>query len=293
MIFHSVFFIYNLMKYLQSYKTFESRFRTIEKEELLGKRVYVYYNLHTHTWSVKLGDRVVLHTDYIKLSNVEFRVRAGGREKVRREGSKNVHAFVIGNIVDYSLPGEMIPEPTLPVEVTYNPYRFDNFVVKTTEEELFKADEVEMIKRKVYASVSINEDVNVDRGNLQRLKNHFENSDEDITQTFDDNFIQTISDMCLELDDLGYQVEIKFPQYKKEGVDKILPSCCIDIDSQSGHFLDNKALEMTIKEIQSYVSDFDLSVDIEITSDDQFVTADEFINQYNVEELSAISILIY
>lgn len=143
------------------------------------------------------------------------------------------------------------------------------------------------------------EDINIDRGNLQRLKNNFENSDKDITQTFDDNFIQTISDMCLELDDLGYQVNINFPQYHKEGgqdkffATEILPSCCIDIDSQSGHFLDNVALEMTIKEIQSYVSDFGLSVDIELGSDDQFVTADEFINQYNVEELDVISILIY
>ncbi len=137
------------------------------------------------------------------------------------------------------------------------------------------------------------EDINIDRGNLQRLKNNFEKSDKDITQTFDDNFIQTISDMCLELDDLGYSVRIYFPQYQKEGVDKILPSCCIDIDSEVGHFLDNKALEMTIKEIQSYVSDFGLSIDIELGSDDQFVSADEFINQYNVEELDVISILIY
>ena len=89
------------------------------------------------------------------------------------------------------------------------------------------------------------------------------------------------------------QIRIYFPQYQKEGVDKILPSCCIDIDSEVGHFLDNKALEMTIKEIQSYVSDFGLSIDIELGSDDQFVTADEFINQYNVEEIDVISILIY
>lgn len=142
------------------------------------------------------------------------------------------------------------------------------------------------------------EDVNVDRGNLQRLKDRFSDemksvSGEDMSQIFNDNFIQTISDMCLELDDLGYDIRIYFPQYQKEGVDKILPSCCIDIDSEVGHFLNNKALEMTIREIQSYVSDFDLSIDIELGSDDLFVTADEFINQYNVEELESISILIY
>ena len=115
----------------------------------------------------------------------------------------------------------------------------------------------------------------------------------DMSQIFDDNFIQTISDMCLELDDLGYSVRIYFPQYHKEGATEIFPCCCIDIDSEAGHFLDNKALEMTIKEIESYVSDFDLSVDIAGTIDDQFVTADEFINQYNDEELESISILIY
>ena len=118
-------------------------------------------------------------------------------------------------------------------------------------------------------------------------------SGKDITQIFDDNFIQTISDMCLELDDLGYDVRVYFPQYHKEGATEILPSCCIGIHSQDGHFLDNVVLEMTIKEIQSFVSDFNLSVDIELGSDDQFVTADEFISTYNVEELDVISILIY
>lgn len=50
---------------------------------------------------------------------------------------------------------------------------------------------------------------------------------------------------------------------------------------------------MTIKEIQSYVSDFVFDVDIEIGNDDQFVTAEEFINSYNTEEFRLISILIY
>ena len=78
---------------------------------------------------------------------------------------------------------------------------------------------------------------------------------------------------------------------------EIFPCCSIDIDSpgwlKSGYFIDNKVLEMTIKEIQSYVSDFVFDVDIEIGNDDQFVTAEEFINSYNTEEFRLISILIY
>lgn len=143
-------------------------------------------------------------------------------------------------------------------------------------------------------SYKLFEDVNIDKSNLQRLKDYFIDSDRfESLKFFDDIFIQTISDMCLELDDLGYDVAIRFPQYHKGESDNILPCLCVDIDSRAGHFLNNAALEMTIREIQSYVSEFKLNVDIELGSDDQFVTADEFIQIYNVEELDVISILIY
>lgn len=154
---------------------------------------------------------------------------------------------------------------------------------------------------KYLKSYKLFEDILIDESNLRRLKAQFEpylhdmkkRLGKDIEQIFDENFAQTISDMCLELDDLGYDVRISFPQYHKEESDNILPCLCIDIDSQAGHFLNNVALEMTVREIESYVSEFNLNVDIELGSDDQFVTADEFINQYNVEELDVISILIY
>ena len=141
------------MNLIKSYSQFINEavsLRTPPKEELVGKRVMVYYNLHTHTFSVRLNERVVLHTDYIRLENVEFRVRPGGRDKVRQQQSKNVHAFVIGNIVDYTLPGEEIPNPSTDNQATYNPYKYESFVKKDTDEPIFKAKVVEMIKRKVY-----------------------------------------------------------------------------------------------------------------------------------------------
>ena len=137
-----------------------------------------------------------------------------------------------------------------------------------------------------------NEDVRIDKSNLQRLKYYLY---KDIEQIFNDDFINTISNLCLELDDLGYQVSIRFPQYHKERQGQFaetIPCLCVDIDSLS-NFISNKAIEMTVKEVQSYVSDFGLSVDIELGSDDQFVTADEFITTYNVEEFDFISIIIY
>lgn len=115
----------------------------------IGKKVMVYYNLHKHTFSVKHADRVILHADFVKLENVEFRVRSGGREKVRDEKQKNVHAFVIGTLVDYcQYPCETLPEPPSDIVVTYNPYKYDTFVIKATGEPILNANAVEMINFK-------------------------------------------------------------------------------------------------------------------------------------------------
>lgn len=90
-------------------------------------RVEVYFNLHKYVWSVRSArtGRVILHTDKVHIKDPEFVVRKAGRERVLREGKKNVHAFVRGeatyfddfdpNYLDYTL-------------VSYNPYKFDTFV---------------------------------------------------------------------------------------------------------------------------------------------------------------------
>ena len=118
-------------------------------QNLIGEKVMVYYNLHKHTFSVKKGGIVFLHADFVKLNDVEFRVRKGGREKVNLEKSKNVHAFVIGTLVDYcKYPCQEMPEEPSGDIVTYNPYKYESFVYKQTEEPVFQAAEVDMINSK-------------------------------------------------------------------------------------------------------------------------------------------------
>lgn len=115
----------------------------------VGKRVMVYYNLHKHTFSITYQNKVILHADYVKLSDVEFRVRPGGKQRVRDEKSKNVHAFVIGKLIDFcEYPCENIPDDTNKMVVTYNPYKHESFVIKSTEEPVFNAKEVDMINSK-------------------------------------------------------------------------------------------------------------------------------------------------
>jgi len=119
------------------------------EENYIGKRVMVYYNLHKHTFSVTYKSKVIIHADYVKLGDVEFRVRKGGREKVVREKSKNVHSFVIGTLIDYCVyPCENLPSEPNSNIVTYNPYKYNSFVMKDTEEPIYYTDEVEMINLK-------------------------------------------------------------------------------------------------------------------------------------------------
>ena len=105
-------------------------------------KVKVYRNLHKQCYSVvamegpKKG-RVVHHSEYVLLSNVSFKVRQGGREKVLKEKRKNVHAFVIGNLESLG-PLRCAMENRCIVPITYNPYKNKEFVSVGTGREIVK-----------------------------------------------------------------------------------------------------------------------------------------------------------
>ena len=99
-----------------------------------GLRVFVYYNLHKHMWSVKALEgehkgRVIAHREWVILQNCRFKVSQAGRQRVLREKRKNVHAGITGrmlsNVADMELHNTLHRE-----EVTYNPYKYDSFVCK-------------------------------------------------------------------------------------------------------------------------------------------------------------------
>ena len=137
------------MKILITESQAKRLFEIYSDDDYICKKVMVYYNLHKHTFSVTYKGRLISHSDYVKLEDVEFRVRQGGRERVIREKSKNVHSFVIGTLMDYcEFPCENLPEEPNNNIVTYNPYKYNSYVMKDTEEPIFHADEVEMINLK-------------------------------------------------------------------------------------------------------------------------------------------------
>jgi hypothetical protein len=100
-----------------------------------GLKVFVYWNLHRKLWSVRAlqgpdKGRVVSHAYYVRLRDATGRVGKAGRERVLREGKKNVHAGMVGTL-DYAgtgiADGRCLSWYSTD-RVTYNPYRYDSFM---------------------------------------------------------------------------------------------------------------------------------------------------------------------
>ena len=95
-----------------------------------GMRVRVYWNLHKKKYSVqdaKTG-RVIKHIGAISLQNCKLSVRKAGQERARREGRKNVHAFVTGTYYALGSNFKTAMWSDGAREVTYNPYKNDTFM---------------------------------------------------------------------------------------------------------------------------------------------------------------------
>jgi hypothetical protein len=115
------------------------------------RRVFVYRNLNASKkhnrviYSVRdiQTGRVVGHAENVWLADVVFKVGEAGRDRVRREKSKNVHAGITG-----------IPVPSVNSatwrSATYNPYRYDTFVDRETGSPLLNADNVHLSPTGVY-----------------------------------------------------------------------------------------------------------------------------------------------
>jgi hypothetical protein len=114
------------------------------------ERVDVYWNINKKCFSVKSckTGKVILHTDKISLEDAKFVVREGGRQRVLREKQKNVHAFVRGYVTSKTSAHKV-------QEATYNPYKYDSFVVTDTEEPVDSASLVELFtNEKIKGSIN-------------------------------------------------------------------------------------------------------------------------------------------
>ena len=113
----------------------------------------IYYNLHKNCWSVKPVFRggKVQHAQVVGLEDVRLVVQPAGRERVRSEGKKNVHAYAKGRVfkqIGYSLMPDEFHELRYAAvsagwrRVTYNPYEHNTFVDVDNGRPMHRADKL-------------------------------------------------------------------------------------------------------------------------------------------------------
>ena len=88
----------------------------------IGKPVTVYRRLGRVGvfYSIRQGSLVVGHATNLFLENVSFRVSMSGQKRARDKKQRNVHAFVVGSIVD-------VENFTKKEKVSYSPFVYDTF----------------------------------------------------------------------------------------------------------------------------------------------------------------------
>lgn len=95
----------------------------------LDKPVRVFRNWKHDCYTIMQDGRPRASARQLRLSDVEFRVRESGRQRMLRSRRKNVHAYAIGRLLDFVHPDDdRNLEAMSGRGVYYNPYEFSSFV---------------------------------------------------------------------------------------------------------------------------------------------------------------------
>ncbi len=115
-------------------------------------RVQVYYNLHKKCLSIRHKGKVIEHAQEVTLTDARFHVQQAGRERVLKQKRKNVHAYVSGKLKE-SFWFTQAPKYiwTAKQRVTYNPYKYKNFVDKKTLKSVASAEVVHISGKRITA----------------------------------------------------------------------------------------------------------------------------------------------
>ena len=112
-------------------------------------KVRVYWNLHRKMWSIQQDGLVVDRMKCVVLEDAKFVVRKGGQKRVREENKKNVHAFAVGHMSEYSVSTSESLKKAFGnwSRVKYNPYTDDYFMYQGMSDNQYKPKEWNEIPR--------------------------------------------------------------------------------------------------------------------------------------------------
>lgn len=105
------------------------------------KPVRVFKNWKHNCYGIMQNGLLKASAKQVRLTDVEFRVRESGRERMLRNGRRNIHAFAIGRLTDFVHPNEARNLEGMPGRsVYYNPYQFAAFVDQETQQPVISAE---------------------------------------------------------------------------------------------------------------------------------------------------------
>jgi len=103
----------------------------------MAAKYYIYRNLHKQVFSVKYRGKIIDHITSFDAIDVEFKVSLAGQRRVRMEGHRGVHAYVV--CTSYTTQPDIMTETA---QVYYNPFKVDGFVMVDTKILIHHADRV-------------------------------------------------------------------------------------------------------------------------------------------------------
>ncbi len=115
------------------------------------QRVEVYWNIRRGCFSVRYCHGTLIpnqpHRTEMHLEDVHWVVQQGGRERVLREGKKNVHAFARGWMRatytdrNHEVLRQRIGNPLADIRsIAYNPYKMKTFQAKADGAQIVLSD---------------------------------------------------------------------------------------------------------------------------------------------------------
>lgn len=121
----------------------------------MAAKYYIYRNLNRGGFSVKYKGLVIDRLDKFAADNVEFRVSDKSRTRARREGRRNVHAYLVCD--DYHSVNwksetfdKHISENEM-VQVYYHPMYTESFVIAGTNTAVTESEHVVAFNGKAFA----------------------------------------------------------------------------------------------------------------------------------------------
>ena len=96
-------------------------------------KVFCYFNLHKKLFSIRAlegpnNGLVIAHRAHVSLVDASAKVSEAGRQRVLKEGRKNVHAGIVGLWSDRDIEPKELGAYVGSYQIHYNPYKYKTFV---------------------------------------------------------------------------------------------------------------------------------------------------------------------